>query len=201
MHRLPISQFVLAVALSACSLQPELLNSERIEQRFGNYGIELLSQESGIRRSNLYSTDGGVRTCRTYAVVVFGDISSRELTVEHQAIMAGQSIGSTFQAAGWQIQKISSYVGSIRISDLNHPIIGFMNLDSAATLAVHAYRLVLIKDAATVQYATIIETHHPDYLDERELDELYPIEPGLGLEVEAVDSLLQLVLRSDLITS
>ena len=196
MHRNPIPQVVLAAALSACSLQPQLLNSERIEHRFGNYGIEVLDQESGVRRSNLYSSDGGVRTCRTYAVVVFVDPASAELTTEHQAVMAGQSIGSTFQTAGWQIQKVNSYIGNLQISDSNHPIGDLMNLDSAEMLAVHAYRLVLLRGSLTVHYATIIETHHPDYLDERELRELYPVDADSVLEPDAVESLLQLVLRS-----
>ena len=56
MQRNPIPQVILAAALSACSLQPELLNSERIERSFGSYGIEVLSQNSAVRRSNLYSS-------------------------------------------------------------------------------------------------------------------------------------------------
>ena len=122
MHRNSIPQIVLAAALSACSLQPELLNSERIEQRFANYGIEVLTQESGVRRSNLYSSEGNLRTCRTYAVVEFVDPASAELATEHQAVMDGQSIGSTFQTAGWQVQKLNSYIGNVHVRDSNHPI-------------------------------------------------------------------------------
>jgi len=200
MHRNPIPLLVLAAALSSCSLQPEILNSQRIEQKFGNYGIDVLSHESGIRRSNLYSSDGSVRTCRTYAVVVFVDPTSTELATEHQAVMAGQSIGSTFQNAGWQIQKVNTYVGSLQIRELNHPIGDLMRLDSAEVLGLHAYRLVLLKGSVTVHYATIIETHHPDYLDELELRELYPIDADSALKPEAAESLLQLVLRRSPIT-
>ncbi|MGI9200381.1 MAG: hypothetical protein ACR2QL_04940, partial [Woeseiaceae bacterium] len=49
-----ISPFVIAAALSACAQEPEALNSERIEERFGSYGIEVLSHEAGVRRSSLY---------------------------------------------------------------------------------------------------------------------------------------------------
>ena len=48
-----------------------------------------------------------------------------------------------------------------------------------------------------MHYATIIETHHPDYLDEAELRELYPIDAGSELNPEAIESLFQLVLSSD----
>lgn len=196
MQRNPIPQVVLAAALSACSLQPEHLNSQRIEQRFGNYGIEVLTQDTGVRRSNLYSSEGGVRTCRTYAVVEFVDPASTELASEHQAVIGGQSIGSTFQTAGWRIQKINSYIGNMRLADSNHPISKLMNIDSAATLALHAYQLVLHKGSLAVHYATIIEIHHPDYLDEIELRELYPVDAGSALGPEAVEALFQLVLHA-----
>lgn len=196
MQHNPIPQIALAAALSACSLQPELLNSERIEQRFSNYGIEVLTQNSGVRRSNLYSSEGGVRTCRTYAVVKFVDPASAELASEHQAVTAGQSIGSTLQTAGWRIQKINSYTGNMQLTDSNLPISKLMNLDSAATLALHAYQLVLHKGSLSVHYATIVETHHPDYLDEVELRELYPVDAGSTLSPDAVAALLRLVLHA-----
>ena len=193
----PIPQIVLAAALSACSLQPELLNSERIQQRFGNYGIEVLKQGSGVRRSSLYSSDNGMRTCRTYAVVEFVDPSSIDLAAAHEAVMSGQSIGSTFQTAGWQIQKETLFVGNMQLGNPDHSIGILMKLDSAAVLGLHAYRLVLHKGSRVVHYATIIETHHPDYLDEQELRDLYPIDTSTELSTEAVGSLFKLVLQTD----
>jgi hypothetical protein len=195
MQRNPIPQVVLAAALSACSLQPELLNSERIEQRFGSYGIEVLSQANGVRRSNLYSSNLGIRTCRTYAVVRFGD-SAADLTAEHQAVMAGQSIGSTFQDAGWQIQKINSYIGDMRLPDPDHDIGRLMNLESATDLSIHVYRLMLHKGTQTVHYATILEVHHPDYLNTAELRDLYPLEPAAEISRDNLQMLLQLVLET-----
>ena len=56
---------VLAVALHACTTEPELLNSERIAQTFGSYGIDVLQADGALRRSNLYSVSDGLRTCRT----------------------------------------------------------------------------------------------------------------------------------------
>ena len=46
---------VLAAVLSACATESVILNSERIEQHFGSYGIEVLASEAGLRRSNLFS--------------------------------------------------------------------------------------------------------------------------------------------------
>jgi hypothetical protein len=44
MQRYSVSPAVLTAALSACAVEPELLNSERIEERFGNYGVEILER-------------------------------------------------------------------------------------------------------------------------------------------------------------
>ena len=71
------------LALTSCSqsvyLQAEendaadrrlLLNSERIAEKFGNYGIEVLEQNP-LRVSSLYSVEHGQRVCRTFAIVMF----------------------------------------------------------------------------------------------------------------------------------
>lgn len=173
MHPNRVSPVVIAAALSACALEPELLNSERIEQRFGSYGIEVISHEAGIRRSNLYSLDGAEQVCRTYAVVRFVDESTPRVAEAHADVLAGESIGSTFKASGWTIAKVTLYVGSLQLDDPNHEIGHLMHLDSSAELGVHAYQLVLEKDGQKVDYATIVETHHPAYLSTAELKKLY----------------------------
>jgi hypothetical protein len=195
-HKL-IPPVVLAAALSACSLQPELLNSERIEQRFGNYGIEVIEQDSGIRRSNLYSTDNGVRTCRTYAVVRFIDPALAEITTSHEAVLGGQSIGTTFQDAGWLISKKTSHIGSIHISDPQHAIIDLMRLDPPANPAVHAYHLLLEQGSRSIHYATIVELHHPAYLTQSELLNIYPLDSELTLHADGIEKLMRLVLDTD----
>ena len=196
MQRNPIPQVVLAAALSACSLQPELLNSERIERSFGSYGIEVLSQNSAVRRSNLYSSSRGSRTCRTYAVVEFVDPAAIELAAEHQAVLAGQSIGSTFQNSGWRIEKVNSYIGNLQLPNTDHPVAELMKLNSEAILGVHAYQLVLHKGAVAVHYATIVETHHPDYLDAAELRDIYPLDATSEIGTDGALRLVQLVLQT-----
>ena len=119
-----VSPVVIAAALSACALEPESLNSERIEDRFGSYGIEVLSHESGIRRSSLYSVDGNTRICRTYAVVRFVDESTPRVAEAHADILAGRSIGATFKSTGWHIGKVTLHVGRISLDGSEHAIAG-----------------------------------------------------------------------------
>jgi hypothetical protein len=182
MHRKKLPLSVVAAAMSACALEPELLNSERIEGRFGSYGIEVLSSQSGLRRSNLYSTDNGIRTCRTYAVVRFTGESSALVDTEHEQILAGNSIGAIFKANGWSIHKESLYVGTMRLEKGAGRIADLMRVDIDTEVAMHIYRLLLEKDGQALEYATIMELHHPEYLVKSDLDEMY--EPGSDRPLE-----------------
>ena len=192
-----VSPVVIAAALSACALEPESLNSERIEDRFGSYGIEVLSHEAGIRRSSLYSVDGETRICRTYAVVRFVDESTPRVAEAHAEILAGQSIGATFKSTGWQIGKVTLHVGSLTPGGPDHALNSLMRIDGSTELAVHAYQLVLEKDAQTIDYATIVETHHPDYMSRQELEDLYGDNIEVELSEKDVHGLWILVLESD----
>ena len=178
-----ISIIIVVAALSACAQEPELLNSERIEQRFGSYGVEILSYEAGVRRSSLYSVHNNTQVCRTYAVVRFIDDNIASIADAHANVVAGQSIGATFKSAGWQINKVTIHIGSLTLSDTNHSIGQLMRLEQPAELAVHAYQFVLQKDDHEIDYATIIETHHPDYLSVEDLRGLY----GKSLEADLSD--------------
>jgi hypothetical protein len=187
MHPSRVSPVVIAAALSACALEPESLNSERIDERFGSYGIKVLSHESGIRRSSLYSIDNDSRICRTYAVVRFVDESTPRVADAHADILAGGSIGATFKSTGWQMGKVALHVGSISLDASDHVISDLMHIDGPIELGVHAYQLVLEKDSQTIDYATIVETHHPDYLSLPELEELY----GDSIDVDLTDEELR----------
>ncbi|MDH3431910.1 MAG: hypothetical protein OEQ14_18065 [Gammaproteobacteria bacterium] len=197
MQHKPIPPVVLAAALSACSFQPESLNSERIEQRFGNYDVDVLEQNSGIRRSNVYSTDKGVRTCRTYAVVKFMDPGLAEIAAVHEAVLGGRSIGATFKDAGWEIRKMTTYIGSAQVGDPQHTIARIMRLNTPADVGLHAYQLSIEKGARSIHYATIVESHHPAYLTETELADIYPLESEFRADAEDVKSLIHLLLDTD----
>lgn len=193
MQQTTIPQIVLAAALGACSLQPEALNSERIKDRFGSYGVEIVDQDENTRRSSLYSTHDGVSVSRTYAVVEFVGSKTVDMSGVHDKVLDGASIGSTLKDDGWQIRKETTYIGTVHVPGPGHPIAQLMYLQNDADLAVHAYNLHIEKASMSVHYATIIETHHPDYLDELELRQLYSSasEPG----PDQINRIHQLVLQ------
>jgi len=189
MHGEKVPTSVVAAALSACAIEPELLNSERIEEKFGSYGIDVLSSEPGLRHSALYSKQLGAHTCRTYAVVRFIEKPDAIIGSEHAQILAGNSIGAIFKANGWAIHKETLYIGTARIDDDNSRLAALMRLPQARDVAMHVYRLLLQKDGQAIDYATIIELHHPDYMAPEDLREMYPLDAQATLQPQQVHEL------------
>ncbi|MBT8091112.1 MAG: hypothetical protein KJO01_12980 [Gammaproteobacteria bacterium] len=185
---------VTAVMLSACATEPVLLNSERIEKRFGSYGIAVLASEAGLRRSSLYSLEDLTPTCRTYAVVRFADQLDDRYREEHAKVLAGNSIGAIFRSQGWDVHKQTVYIGSLALPEDDTAIGELMCLDGAKNLALHVYQLLLVRDDEVFEYATIVETHHPDYLAEDDLHELYQYDITTALTPHVVSELVTLVL-------
>ena len=192
-----VSPIVVVAALSACAYEPEALNSERIEERFGSYGIEVLSHSAGVRRSSLHSIDDEQKICRTYAVVRFEDESTPRVAEAHANVLAGQSIGATFKSTGWKIKKTTLHVGRLPPVVPSHPIGALMRLNDTADLGIHAYQLILEKDSQSINYATIVETHHPHYLSVEELNSLYGDDVESRLIDDEVGKLFTLVLDTD----
>lgn len=164
---------VLVAALSACATETVLLNSERIERRFGSYGIDVLASEAGMRRSSLYSASGESRICRTYAVVRFTAEPDKSYSPEHTKVLAGNSLGEVFRANGWKIHKQTLHIGSLDMGAGNSSIVKLMNLSENRSLALHIYQLLLAKGDRIFEYAMIVEAHHPDYLSESDLLDIY----------------------------
>jgi len=158
----------------------ELLNSERIEQTFGSYGIQVLASTRDLRVSKLFSRHGEADICRTFAVVAYPRDIPFELAAEHAKILAGGSIGSTFAASGWTVNKAHRYFGEV---DASAKLISLMGGIEPTKLAVHIYVLSVAKDDASFEYASIIEVHHPDYLRLADLHEIYG--PSQTLEADA----------------
>lgn len=160
----------LPAGLLAQPAERELLNSERIEAKFGSYGIEVLEQNAVRRVSNLYSGSGDEKTCRTFAVVSYVGTVDPQLTAEHEAIVAGGSIGAVFVAAGWEVRKshlsYSEYRATPRLASL-------MRIAERTSLATDIYALDVAKDGRIIEYATLVEIHHPDYLTRRDLSAIY----------------------------
>jgi len=162
----------LLVALSATA-QPssrEPLNSERIQQTFGSYGVEVLASGARTRITNLYSVDAGTKTCRTFAVVRFPPAIDPAVANEHAAITSGGSIGAVFATNGWRVLKthlaFRELEATPRLASLMHVAVG-------TRLAEHAYVLDVAKDGTTVEYAALVEIHHPDYLRRMDLERIY----------------------------
>lgn len=159
----------------------ELLNSERIAAAYGSYGVEVLEQDDQVRVSNLFSLSGDVKTCRTFAVVRYAPRIDPIVSAEHGAIVAGASIGAVFAAHGWEVRKTHlSYAerpASPRLASL-------MRIDLDTPLAEHVYVLDVVKGGRTIEYAALVEIHHPDYLNLEDLARIYgPADEGRELLV------------------
>jgi len=184
---------VLAAALSACATETVLLNSERIGQRFGSYGIDVLASEAGLRRSSLYSIDGNERICRTYAIVSFNEDLDSSYGPEHAKVLAGNSLGEVFKANGWSMHKQTLHIGSFEIDQSGSEINQLMRLAADQTLALHIYQLLLARDEQIFEYATIVEAHHPDYLAQSDLLDIYHYDDSESLGAESLAELIDLL--------
>jgi len=139
------------------------LNSERIQQQFGSYGVELLRQDAELRVSNLFSTNGGQRTCRTLAVVRLASEVPAELAAAHAEIVAGGSIGAVLSRNGWQVVKRRLDLSQIEVMAGSRAAI-LMQLPGNAVLATDLYELFAQQGKLALSYAVIAEIHHPDYM-------------------------------------
>jgi len=160
----------------------ELLNSERIEQKFGSYGIAVLRSDAQLRVANLFSgagPGGAERICRTFAVTRYPANVVPAFAAEHREILAGGSIGAVFAAHGWRVTKTHMYFGRIEASAR---VAGLMLVAPGAPLALDAYVLEVTKEGATFEYAAIVEIHHPDYLALADVEAIYPAPDASGRE-------------------
>ena len=149
----------------------ELLNSERIQANFGTYAIEVLEQDQNVRVSNLYSFPrAGDRTCRTFAVVQYAPSMDPAIRAEHAAILAGDSIGAVFAASGWEVRKRHSSYAEIPATA---KLAALMRISADTPLAEHVYALDVVKGGRTIEYASVVEIHHPSYLRLADLVKIY----------------------------
>ncbi len=177
-------------ARHSAAQEPQLLNSERIRDRFGSYGIEILADAKGLRRANLYSHADAGKTCRTYALVHTLD-AAPEIATEHAAIGTGRSIGATFRDSGWTVAKKTLLTGSTCLADIDPDVTLQMRLDGSERIAMHAYELIVERRDRAITYATILELHHPEYLEEDELATLFPSGTHSTISPETVTELLR----------
>ncbi len=169
-------------------------NSDRIQLKFGNYGIELLENGPAIRVSNLYSVSRGVKTNRTFAVVAYPGVIETAFSKEHKAIISGQSIGIVFRNNGWVINKRHLYFGEIEAPPGDDGIASVFGDIGSASPAIHVYSLFVAKHGIEFQYASIAELHHPEYLSLQDLRAVFAAEYNdTRVESAEVADFLQLV--------
>jgi len=169
----------------------DLANSDRIRLKFGNYGIEVIENDLRIRVSNLFSTDTGVKTIRTFAVVMYPAEIETAFEKEHESIIDGQSIGIVFKEHGWQINKHHHYIGELdAVSDCSAVRAVFGDIGSIKPV-IHVYSLNIRKGKAGFHYASIAEVHHPAYLGLEELKAIYTneLDGTLVKEQDTIDFL------------
>jgi hypothetical protein len=163
----------------------ELLNSERIEQKFGSYGIAVLRSDAQLRVANLFSTAraapgaGEQRTCRTFAVTRYPDEVAPSFAAEHAEVLAGGSIGAVFAGHGWRVTKTHLHYGEIEAAP---GVAELMRVRPGIRLALDAYVLAVEKDGAALEYVSIVEIHHPDYLGLADLETIYGPADARGRE-------------------
>jgi len=162
-----------AWALASCTASNPLLNSERIERAFGNYGVDIIESDAQRRVTSLFSSNNGLKVTRTYAVVDFNRVHGDSLAREHALIEAGQSIGTTFRDADWSINKQHLFIGELAVPATYRTIANLMQIKLPEMLATHVYLFVVAKDERSYTYATITEVHHPAYLAADDLKRLY----------------------------
>lgn len=160
------------------------LNSERIQQQFGSYGIELLHQDTQVRVSNLYSTDTGTRTCRTLAIVRLASPVPAELAAPHAEILAGGSIGAVLSHNGWQVVKQRLDLDEFEVMTGSRAAV-LMRLSGPTMLAADLYELSARQGKRALNYAVIAEIHHPDYLTLAQLRSL-PVRLGANREAASI---------------
>lgn len=160
-------------AVSEEGLGYVLGNSDRIKSRFGSFKIKVLENSDHIRVSKLYTSEAGVETIQTFAVVVYPVVIDPALKQEHQAIIGGESIGIVFRNSGWLINKQHQYFGTLEVlSDSPGNASVFGDIDRQQP-AIHVYTLWVTKNKFRFKYAVITEVHHPAYLKLDDLESIY----------------------------
>jgi len=140
-----------------------LLNSDQIMQKFGSYGVEVLSQSDGVRLANLYSQHDQLAICRTLAVTRFHEPTPSSLAEADSHIRQGESIGMTLKEAGWSVDK---HVATECLA----PAGKYFEALTAGTvprgtdITVRVYTLRTTQGEQSVDYAAIAAPYHPAHI-------------------------------------
>jgi hypothetical protein len=190
--------FLLFILLSCNNITESkntLLNSERIEQKFGSYGIDIVQSDNQSRVSFLYSLDPNNKNKKNYhtlAIVKFKE--TREVSIIHERILNGDSIGKSFKKEGWEIDKTNHQM--MVISNPDKPLFkSWLPQISNENLALHFYELNVKTENYYYLYAEILEIHHPKYLGFSDITEIYSLDEETQNN-EKLLSMLNFILNS-----
>ena len=86
------------------------------------------------------------------------------------------------------------HIGTLDLPATGNSIADLMRVQGPRELALHVYQLLLVRDSEVFEYATIMETHHPDYLSTGDLYELYEYDTTNALPQRNADELSGLIL-------
>ena len=139
-----------------------------------------------VRVSNLFQHAGRKRTCRTFAVVRYPDRVDPAVAAEHTEIVHGGSIGVVFAARGWRVGKTHLRFFEIGASPR---VAGLMHVGAGTRLAAHAFVLDVSKSGRAIEYALLVEIHHPEYLAFADLRAIYGAADATGRE-KSLEALL-----------
>lgn len=202
--------WLIVLTTSACTTKPEsglsdsdvspatadtLLNSERIHQMFGSYGVEVLYSDSTTRVTSLYSLEGDINVTRTFAVVMYPSTVDSALLDEHRTIINGGSIGQVFKDGGWTVHKRSIYMGEVAVTDGISEIYDMMGGIDPSVLALYMYQFSVEKEDEIYDYATIAEIYHPSYLAYGDLRQIYTEVDDVLVNAQDVEPKLEAVHR------
>jgi len=183
-------------------LSANVLNSERIEKKFGGYGIDVLYNSATLRVSNLHD---GKHITRTLAIVDYPQVIDSSFSKEHQIIIQGGSIGSVFKAHGWKIEKKNIFLGELPPTTDCSRLYKLMGNIPPSKLSVWIYVFYIRKNEKAFPYAVISEIYHPYYLSLEDLkcinknsDVYLKRTRAVGRELKKVTKLMRLDFEDEL---
>ena len=175
-----ISVALSSLLIGACGLWSDHptgnppLNSQRIEERFGSYGVLILAQADLRRETCLYSGNATVPVCRTIALVRFVAEPDPVLAAPLAKIRGGASLGATLASEGWQVRKLNRYVGEYPLGgDCDAGLARLLRICDPPPLALHIYELWAARNGVDREVATLLELHHPAYLSADDVQTIY----------------------------
>lgn len=139
------------------------MNSDKIRERFGHYGVELLEQSPGTRLASLYSLSGEQRITRTLALTRFELPAHPAVDEQDAQIRSGESIGATLRQAGWTVVKNKTTDCQV-IAGQRFALLGGATLSPEDRVLLRVYSLSVVKGDLAIDYASIAEAYHCEHI-------------------------------------